>query len=79
MEGAEGKAWCRCLFKRLRTGGKLMAIDPVCRMTINEEKAVEKTEYNGKAYYFCGKGCKDRFEKEPEKYLRGEKKDWIKG
>ncbi|MDP2681461.1 MAG: YHS domain-containing protein [Deltaproteobacteria bacterium] len=55
-----------------------MVIDPVCKMTISEEKAIEKTEYNSKTYYFCGKGCKDRFEKEPEKYLRGEKKDWIK-
>lgn len=55
-----------------------MATDPVCRMTISEEKAVEKTEYNGKTYYFCGKGCKERFEKNPEKYLWGEKKDWVK-
>ena len=55
-----------------------MVIDPVCKMTISEEKAIEKTEYNSKTYYFCGKGCKDRFEKDTEKYLRGEKKDWIK-
>lgn len=56
-----------------------MATDLVCRMTVSEEKAVAKTEYNGKTYYFCGKGCKERFEKEPEGYLGGEKKDWIKG
>lgn len=65
-----------------------MATDPVCRMTISEEKpvpaglkqgAVEKAEYKGKTYYFCGKGCKERFIKEPEKYLGGEKKDWVKG
>lgn len=56
-----------------------MATDQVCRMAISEEKAVETTEYKGKTYYFCGKGCKERFEKEPEKYLSGEKKDWIKG
>ena len=57
-----------------------MATDPVCMMTVGEEKAVEKAEYKGKTYYFCGKGCKDRFEKDPEKYLQGEeRKDFIGG
>ena len=30
----------------------------------------------GKTYYFCAKGCKVAFDKEPEKYLKaeGEKK-----
>lgn len=46
-----------------------MAVDPVCRMKIGEDTAVEKTEYKGRAYYFCGKECGERFEKEPEKYL----------
>jgi len=27
---------------------------------------------------FAARGCKDRFKKDPEKYIRGEKKDWIK-
>lgn len=27
------------------------------------------TEYKGKKVYFCCLGCKDTFEKEPEKYL----------
>ena len=47
-----------------------MAIDPVCKMTVKEEKAAAKTEYKGKAYYFCAKVCKERFEKEPEKYIQ---------
>ena len=47
-----------------------MAIDPVCKMTVNEEKAAAKTEYKGKAYYFCAKVGKERFEKEPEKYIK---------
>ena len=46
-----------------------MAIDPVCKMTVNEEKAAAKTEYKGKTYYFCAKICKEKFEKEPENYL----------
>lgn len=67
------------MFQGLGKGGDNTATDPVCRMTISEEKAVEKAEYKGKTYYFCGKGCKERFIKEPEKYLGGEKKDWVKG
>jgi len=27
------------------------------------------TEYKGKKVYFCCAGCKEKFEKEPEKYL----------
>jgi YHS domain-containing protein len=36
------------------------------------EGAVNKaifTEYKGKKVYFCCPGCKEQFEKEPEKYL----------
>lgn len=55
-----------------------MAKDPVCKMDLSEEKAAEKAEYKGKTYYFCAKGCKDRFEKDPEKYI-GKDADWVKG
>ncbi|HLE09193.1 MAG TPA: YHS domain-containing protein [Thermodesulfobacteriota bacterium] len=41
------------------------ATDPVCKMPVSEDKAPEKLEYKGKTYYFCAKGCKDRFEKDP--------------
>ena len=27
------------------------------------------TEYNGKKVYFCCPGCKEKFEKEPDKYI----------
>jgi hypothetical protein len=33
---------------------------------------VQTSEYKGKTYYFCAKGCKVAFDKDPEKYLRGE-------
>jgi len=36
------------------------------------EGAVNKaifTEYEGKKVYFCCAGCKEKFEKEPEKYI----------
>lgn len=45
-----------------------MAVDPVCKMTVDENKAAGKSEYNGKTYYFCATSCKTRFDKEPAKY-----------
>lgn len=50
-----------------------MTKDPVCKMNIDENKAVAKSTYKGKTYYFCAKICKDKFDKEPEKYIEKEK------
>jgi len=49
-----------------------MAIDPVCLMEVNEKTAPAKSEYKGKTYYFCAKGCKIAFDKNPEKYLKSD-------
>ena len=49
-----------------------MAIDPVCKMTVDPKTAPAKSEYKGQTYYFCAPGCKAAFEKDPEKYLKGE-------
>jgi YHS domain-containing protein len=46
-----------------------MAQDPVCKMTVDEKTAAATSSYKGKTYYFCAKGCKERFDKEPEKYV----------
>ncbi|NWF76710.1 MAG: YHS domain-containing protein [Nitrospirae bacterium] len=47
-----------------------MAKDPVCNMDVDEKKAAAISEYKGKIYYFCAKICKEKFEKEPERYLK---------
>jgi YHS domain-containing protein len=52
---------------------KKMAIDPVCKMEVDEEQAAAQYEYKGKKYYFCAVGCKERFAKDPEKFIKGEK------
>ena len=49
-----------------------MAIDPVCKMEVDEKTAKWTSEYKGQKYYFCAPGCKTSFDKEPEKYLKGE-------
>lgn len=46
-----------------------MAIDPVCKMTVDEKTARLKIEFKGKMYYFCAPGCKKAFEDNPTKYL----------
>ncbi len=44
--------------------------DPVCGMTVVEGKEAAKSEYKGTTYYFCSRGCKVAFDKDPEKFLR---------
>jgi len=39
----------------------MKAIDPVCGMTVEKEKAKFKTVKEGKEYFFCSKNCFDKF------------------
>ena len=48
---------------------KKKAVDPVCGMKVDPKNAAAKSEYKGHTYYFCAAGCKEAFDKEPEKYL----------
>lgn len=45
------------------------AKDPVCGMSVNPGKAKHKSEYQGAAFYFCCAGCKQAFDREPQRYL----------
>jgi len=47
-------------------------IDPSCGMPVDRGRAEAArlvSQYRGKSYYFCTAGCKDRFDKSPEKVL----------
>ena len=67
----------RGLHRNTPAGGKVeewtmeKVKDVVCGMMIDPKEAVATSEYKGKTYYFCAKGCKVAFDKDPEKYLRG--------
>jgi len=50
-------------------GGREMAVDPVCKMTVEPARAAAQSSYRGQTYYFCAVSCKQQFDKEPEKYL----------
>jgi len=48
------------------------AIDPVCGMTVDVDKAARAeltSERDGVTYYFCGRGCKLDFGEDPARYL----------
>jgi Cu+-exporting ATPase len=61
-------------FEQLIKGGVSMAIDPVCKMEVEESKAAATSEYKGEKYYFCAVGCKKAFDQDPGKYVTEEKK-----
>ena len=47
--------------------------DPVCGLEISPkkaEKAGRKIAYGGKTYYFCSDECKERFEKESNRFIK---------
>ncbi|HBP87458.1 MAG: YHS domain-containing protein [Nitrospira sp.] len=46
-----------------------MTKDPVCAMEIDEQTASWSSVHKEKSYYFCSAGCKDKFDKEPDKFL----------
>jgi len=56
------------LFSQLSV--KDMAVDPVCKMEVDEDHAKYCSRYKGKSYYFCSPGCKKKFDENPEKYSK---------
>jgi len=42
----------------------------VCGMSVDRTTAFT-SEWKGTTYYFCGPGCKARFEADPDRYLQG--------
>lgn len=47
-------------------------IDPVCGMRVAPERAAGTSEYNGEVISFCSPGCKQQFDREPERYVGAE-------
>jgi Cu+-exporting ATPase len=43
--------------------------DPVCGMTVDPAHAAATSEYDGKLYHFCCRGCSEKFQRDPKKYL----------
>jgi Cu+-exporting ATPase len=47
-------------------------IDPICGMPVEEERAAGRSEHEGRAYYFCSFGCREKFEENPGRYAKRE-------
>lgn len=45
------------------------AIDPVCRMTVDTDRAEYRSFHKSETYYFCSAGCKESFDSDPGKYI----------
>ena len=48
----------------------VMAIDPICGMTVDPATAVGSHDHRGQRYYFCGLSCLERFKADPELALQ---------
>jgi Cu+-exporting ATPase len=46
-----------------------MGLDPVCKMEVNPASAEAQSEWGGQSFYFCSQECKERFDREPERYI----------
>jgi len=46
----------------------IMAVDPVCGMSIERDKTI-RGEWEGQAFYFCAQGCRDEFLNDPRKFI----------
>lgn len=44
------------------------ALDPVCGMTVAVATAKHKAEHQGRAFYFCGAGCREKFLQQADRY-----------
>jgi xanthine dehydrogenase accessory factor len=53
------------------TGEKKEAKDPICGMMVEVSQAKYTSEFQGNSFYFCCAGCKQKFEKQPERYSAG--------
>src|SRR5262245_46011650 len=52
-----------------RPPGAAVAIDPVCGMEVEPDRAAGSHSHRGRQYYFCSGHCLEAFRAQPEKYL----------
>ena len=64
---AELVAWRHT--RRASASELVEAVDAVCGMTVAIAGARETAVHEGRTYYFCGAGCRARFEADPARYL----------
>jgi adenylate cyclase len=61
------------LVAAVRTGEETedrLAIDPVCRMAVDPDRAAGRLTYDETAYFFCTLACAGAFARRPDAYVR---------
>jgi adenylate cyclase len=59
------------LFAAVRSGEEInghLPVDPVCRMSVDPDRAAGRLMHEGTAYFFCTLACAGEFAREPERY-----------
>jgi YHS domain-containing protein len=46
-----------------------LAIDPVCQMAVDPERAAGRLNYNDSSYFFCTLACAGEFARHPERFM----------
>ncbi len=44
-------------------------VNPVCGAVVDPARAVSSVSMEGQTHYFCCRGCRDEFDRDPHKYL----------
>jgi adenylate cyclase len=59
------------LFAAVRTGERRgrLAVDPVCNMAVDPDRAVGRLVHDGAAYFFCTLTCAGEFARQPEHFV----------
>jgi len=47
-----------------------LVVDPVCGMTVTPSNAAATHNYHEETYHFCSLGCAEKFQADPERYLK---------
>ena len=67
--------------KKLDTPTKAEFVDPICGMTVKPETAAGSFQHEGTTYYFCSKGCREKFiatTEQPKNFVQlGRKKETV--
>lgn len=56
-----------------------LVVDPVCGMHINRNTAAGEAEYGGRKFYFCIDDCREKFLKEPERWITERTAQYFSG
>lgn len=51
-----------------------MKRDMVCGKQVDEQKAPATSTYDGERYVFCGQDCKNKFDENPDRYMKSGQK-----